>query len=257
MIRAFFAETSGAITVDWTVLAAAVVGLGVSSVAAVRTGTGALGDDIETSLSSASVANLNWAFAGDLVRQTFDNGDFSGWSVARAGTFGPWGATLGPFGFDTMSNPLTFDVNLTGANTNALIEFDMIIADTWDGVAGPSNPWTYAGGDTMTLMIDGQAISVEPFVHAGGPGHPGFTTAQTQARSSTVEVNGATYTVRMTPTSSLAQVGGSGSPDQRWRVQVEAINAPQSFEFGLSAALDQASHADEAFHLQNFSVRQN
>ena len=45
---------------DWTVLAAAVVGLGISSVAAVRIGTGALGDDISNSLSSASVFALSY-----------------------------------------------------------------------------------------------------------------------------------------------------------------------------------------------------
>jgi hypothetical protein len=52
----FLTDESGAITVDWVVLTAATVGLGVASVAAVRTGTGALGTDIQLSLSNASVA---------------------------------------------------------------------------------------------------------------------------------------------------------------------------------------------------------
>lgn len=56
--RQFVATDTGAVTVDWVVLTAAVVGLGLASVAAVRTGTGNLGDDIETSLSGASVATL-------------------------------------------------------------------------------------------------------------------------------------------------------------------------------------------------------
>lgn len=51
----FLISDSGAVTVDWTVLAAAVVGLGVASVAAVRTGVGSLGSDISQSLSGASV----------------------------------------------------------------------------------------------------------------------------------------------------------------------------------------------------------
>lgn len=49
---------SGAVTVDWTVLAAAVVGLGVATVGAVRTGAINLGNDVGTSLSSASVVSL-------------------------------------------------------------------------------------------------------------------------------------------------------------------------------------------------------
>ena len=54
----FLRSETGAITVDWVVLSAAIVGLGVASVTAVRTGTAALGTDIEGSLSGASVASL-------------------------------------------------------------------------------------------------------------------------------------------------------------------------------------------------------
>lgn len=55
----FLTEDSGAVTVDWTVLAAAVVGLGVATVATVRSGTSALGTDINASLNSASVVSLD------------------------------------------------------------------------------------------------------------------------------------------------------------------------------------------------------
>ncbi len=52
----FIRNTDGAVTVDWVVLAAAVVGLGVTSVNVVRSGSNALAADIQTSLSDASVA---------------------------------------------------------------------------------------------------------------------------------------------------------------------------------------------------------
>jgi len=55
MLAQFLKHEDGAVTVDWVVLAAAVVGLGVASVAAVRSGTSALDDDIEASLTDASV----------------------------------------------------------------------------------------------------------------------------------------------------------------------------------------------------------
>jgi hypothetical protein len=58
MAYGFFANESGAITTDWVVLAAAVVGLGVGTVASVRTGTTALGADIDASLSGSSVSLL-------------------------------------------------------------------------------------------------------------------------------------------------------------------------------------------------------
>jgi hypothetical protein len=46
------------VTVDWVVLTAAIVGLGLAVIASVRTGTSDLATDIQTSLSGASVATL-------------------------------------------------------------------------------------------------------------------------------------------------------------------------------------------------------
>lgn len=58
MLKSFLSETSGAVTVDWVVLTAAVEGLGVATVGAVRNGTQALGSDVSASLTSASVVSL-------------------------------------------------------------------------------------------------------------------------------------------------------------------------------------------------------
>jgi len=58
MIKTFAANESGAVTVDWVVLTAAIVGLGLAVVTSVRTGVSSLGTNISTSLSSASVATL-------------------------------------------------------------------------------------------------------------------------------------------------------------------------------------------------------
>lgn len=51
----FLESESGAVTTDWVVLTAALVGLGVGTAGAVRTGTSALATDINTSLTSAVV----------------------------------------------------------------------------------------------------------------------------------------------------------------------------------------------------------
>jgi len=58
LIKTFAADESGAVTVDWVVLTAAIVGLGLAVVTSVRTGVSSLGTNISTSLSSASVATL-------------------------------------------------------------------------------------------------------------------------------------------------------------------------------------------------------
>lgn len=57
-IKTFAADESGAVTVDWVVLTAAIVGLGIAVIASVRTGTTNLATDIQNSLTSASVATL-------------------------------------------------------------------------------------------------------------------------------------------------------------------------------------------------------
>lgn len=91
-ILRFLCDTSGAVTVDWVVLAASVVGLGVASVGAVRTGTGALGADIGAALEDAFVAGNN------RIAETFDDvsglpgsgpvwaaqGSFAGWTALGA-----------------------------------------------------------------------------------------------------------------------------------------------------------------------------
>ena len=58
LINSFAKDEAGAVTVDWVVLTAAIVGLGLAVIASVRTGTSDLATDIQTSLSGASVATL-------------------------------------------------------------------------------------------------------------------------------------------------------------------------------------------------------
>ena len=57
-IKSFAANESGAVTVDWVVLTAAIVGLGIAVISSVRTGTSTLAGNIENALTSASVASL-------------------------------------------------------------------------------------------------------------------------------------------------------------------------------------------------------
>jgi Flp pilus assembly pilin Flp len=56
MFRKFRNDEEGAVTVDWVVLTAAVVGLGVAALAAVKGGTGALTSKISSHLSSQTIS---------------------------------------------------------------------------------------------------------------------------------------------------------------------------------------------------------
>ncbi|NBB97692.1 MAG: hypothetical protein GVY34_05895 [Alphaproteobacteria bacterium] len=57
-IKTFAADESGAVTVDWVVLTAAIVGLGIAVVASVRNGTTSVGNQIQSSLTSATIPEL-------------------------------------------------------------------------------------------------------------------------------------------------------------------------------------------------------
>ena len=54
-VRRFRQDQSGAVTVDWVVLTAAVVGLAIAAMGAIRGGTGALTSKINSHLSNVSI----------------------------------------------------------------------------------------------------------------------------------------------------------------------------------------------------------
>lgn len=55
--KRFKKDEDGAVTVDWVVLTAAIVGLGVAVIASVRSATVTLGERISTEVSGQSVGN--------------------------------------------------------------------------------------------------------------------------------------------------------------------------------------------------------
>jgi Flp pilus assembly pilin Flp len=56
LFKNFFADESGAVTVDWVVLTAAIVGLGIAVMASVSTGLEDLSGDIEGQLTSQGIS---------------------------------------------------------------------------------------------------------------------------------------------------------------------------------------------------------
>lgn len=58
-INTFARDEDGAVTVDWVVLTAAVVGLGIAVAAAVKSGATAMGENISTELSTAAIPSAD------------------------------------------------------------------------------------------------------------------------------------------------------------------------------------------------------
>ena len=57
-IKNFAADESGAVTVDWVVLTAAIVGLGIAVVASVRTGVNNVAGEIGGSMTGVTIQPL-------------------------------------------------------------------------------------------------------------------------------------------------------------------------------------------------------
>ena len=59
LFNAFLNDESGAVTVDWVVLTAAIVGLGIAVLTSVGNGTTSLADKISSNLANANVRTLD------------------------------------------------------------------------------------------------------------------------------------------------------------------------------------------------------
>ena len=59
LFNAFLNDESGAVTVDWVVLTAAIVGLGIAVLTSVGGGTTSLADQISENLADANVRTLS------------------------------------------------------------------------------------------------------------------------------------------------------------------------------------------------------
>lgn len=245
MVKVFWNDESGAVTVDWTVLTAAIVGLGVASVAAVRTGTGALGTSISNSLAGASVAALGRLGLGQLqLTQSLDfaDGNTGGWSLNRTSYLEAIGHFLGPVA--RTDGTIMFASEIPAGATEARIEFDMHMFGTWDG----TNP-QYSGPERDGIMfsVNGHAISHEIFQATSG---------NNTARSTTVEIDGTTYALSMTRDRAASDYRGTGfSVDNSWKVSIEAKGDPGQMQLMLRNTANDAT--DEHFGIGNMQVSHN
>jgi Flp pilus assembly pilin Flp len=171
VMTAFFTDESGAITVDYVVLAAAIVGLGVASVGAVRTGTSDLGEGINTSLTSAMVSRephavFDFNDVTGLARTSWGwvaFGSYQGWTAAGAtraieivesghrGVHSPDGgnwvdldASPGNLvltrGLDRLTNGQTYSLNFNAASSRAANGVDVYFGGEFIRSIEPDSP---------------------------------------------------------------------------------------------------------------------
>ncbi|RMA44040.1 hypothetical protein [Rhodophyticola porphyridii] len=65
LMKTFIASESGAVTVDWVVLTAAIVGLGLAVMAVVSGGVGDVANSIDTALGTAGATTYDFTLPAD------------------------------------------------------------------------------------------------------------------------------------------------------------------------------------------------
>jgi hypothetical protein len=224
----FLAREDGAVTVDWTVLTAALVGLGLAVSGVVFQGVADKSGDVRDSIASVSIVD---AFGATYAADDFEDGtgDWSGGVVRDIPGFGKVLTLSGA------SDSATLPIRIESRHAYAVIEFDMIVADSWDGESGSI---TVGGTEIVALdhrWNDPAGPNVRTFE---GPG-------------------GATVTLTRSSRSDSGTWGGSGAQvhdDYTYRVRVVSQNDGSDLSLGASTTLD-LDETDEFLGIDNVAVR--
>ncbi len=145
----FWANESGAVTVDWTVMTAGVVGLGLATISVVSSGVEDLSGDIDTQLSSGG---WNMFSNGRVSLGSFDfsGGDATGWF---GGAVMDMGGELGELLVLGAGEATGYLVDVPEGASEAVMQFDLVAGDSLDNSA----TW---GTDTATIMLNGEPVAI-------------------------------------------------------------------------------------------------
>ncbi len=224
----FWTDESGAITVDWTVLTAGIVGLGLATAGVVSTGLQNLSGDVNTQLSSNS-----WNMFGNgrasIASFDFTGGNAAGWLGGRVMDMG---GELGELLVLGPGEGTGFLIDIPEGADQAVIGFDLIAGDSLDNSA----QW---GTDTATMMLNGVPVAVA--LVSGNS----MTFDIPQLDGTTVE---ATVSVAERP------LGGSGSwTDSSAAVTITVDQPTEAIQFEMLSGANQGI-GDEFWGLDNFDA---
>lgn len=224
----FWYDESGAVTVDMTVLAAGVVGLGIATMSVVSSGVEDLSGDINAELSSN---NWNMFSNGRVSVGSFDfsGGNAPGW---LGGSVRDMGGELGELLVLGPGEATGFLVEVAEGATNAIMEFDLVAGDSLDNSA----QW---GTDTATISLNGVPVAV-----ALASGNS-MTFDIPQLDGTTVEA-----TVEV---ASVALGGNGGWNDSVASVRVTVDEPTSDIQFELQSNANQGI-GDEFWGLDNFDA---
>jgi hypothetical protein len=225
LVIAFLNDDDGAVTVDWTVLTGALVGLGLATMAVVSGGT----EDLSRDISEMLQGIIDDAAANILYFGGFDDG-FEGWSngvVTNGSDFGP---ILGPFGGSNGAVATEQTFNIPAGTEVASFTFDMIAIDSWDD-------------EEFIVFVDGAPAASLQFRY-GTDGVTGQWVSDNPDYSFEV--------LNVTPRGNAGY--NPGWPDQSATVQLNVSNPGDTVTLGFGSTLNQ-ERSDESFAIDNVTLR--
>lgn len=224
-VATFVNDESGAITVDWTVLTAGLVGMGIASYGVVSGGLSDVSGDVRTQMR---MQRLSTSFGSMISYDDFSNGA-DGWvGAVTENVDAAYGAILGRFGGtggqQTVSKIFDVDENMPFA----VAEFDLHAIDSWDS-------------ETLTIFADDTPITGYQF-RWQTPGVIGGWTS-----------NDGRYDVQIEASTEREQIGYSRWSDQSYRVKVTVADPNDTLKLGFGSTLNQSIN-DESWAIDNVSV---
>lgn len=223
----FLKNEAGAVTVDWTVMTASVVGLGLATAGVVSSGMQDLSGDIGTQLGTGMISDRFGQ--SRIASMDFSNGDTGGWIggtiMAPIESLGEM-LVLGP----GESAGITLDV--PEGSELATLTFDLIGGDSLDN-------------EVMTITTNGQTVTLARGLHNG------------TMTFLTPDVEGVTVSTQVI--SEGTNLGGASPTNWRDSVtQVTITVADPGTELALGMTSGANQHiGDEFFGVDNIEVTAN
>lgn len=224
-IKRFIEDQSGAVTVDWTVMTAAIVGLGIATYGVVSGGIQNLSGDVDLHLRQDHISTRFGPL--QLASMDFTGGNKGGWV---GGTVLTQVEALGEILVLDPGETVSLTVDVPANSDNATLSFDLIGGDSLDN-------------EVATITSNGTTVTL-----ARGRGDTGTMTFTTP------DVEGVTVTTEVI--SEKTNLGGSNVPSWKetvTRVTVTVDDPGETLALGLTSGANQHI-GDEFFAVDNVAI---
>ncbi|MFV1874263.1 hypothetical protein [Nioella sp.] len=226
MLKKFIFSESGAVTTDYVVLSAGVVGVGIAVLNSTSTGIENLASDIDATLRGNIV---NSSFARQSYFDDFENGAGFWFGGVTDASEAAYGGLLGPYGGSSGAEIVTRTYDLMSGYDAAVIEFDLHAIDSWDN-------------EEFIMFVDGNPISSHSFAWQSDGVTDSWTTSD------------GNYNISIEPAGDRGHIGYSSDwVDQSFTVRVEVTDPGPSMSVGFGSTLNQGV-ADESWAVDNVAV---